>query len=58
MLKKIISGGQTGSDRAALDIAIVMGMEHGGWCPQNRIAEDGVIPERYSLFETESQNLK
>ena len=51
---KIISGGQTGVDRAALDFAIEHGIEHGGWCPLGRLAEDGVIPERYRLKETES----
>jgi hypothetical protein len=50
---KVISGGQTGADRAALDWAIQRGIEHGGYCPQGRIAEDGVIPERYNLTETQ-----
>ena len=49
---RIISGGQTGVDRAALDIAIELGLEHGGWCPQGRRAEDGSIPPRYRLRET------
>jgi len=49
----VISGGQTGADRAALDWAIERGIEHGGYCPQGRIAEDGVIPERYNLTETQ-----
>ncbi|NTU98061.1 MAG: molybdenum cofactor carrier [Chlorobiaceae bacterium] len=52
MLKKIISGGQSGVDRAALDAAISAGLEHGGWCPRGRRAEDGPIPERYMLTET------
>jgi hypothetical protein len=52
MLEKIISGGQTGVDRAALDWAIDQGIAHGGWCPKDRRAEDGVIPERYDLQET------
>jgi len=51
---KIISGGQTGVDRAALDAAIEAGLEHGGWCPRGRIAEDGIIPFRYKLIETPS----
>ena len=51
---KIISGGQTGVDRAALDFAIRHGREHGGWCPRGRLAEDGVIPPVYQLRETES----
>lgn len=46
---RIISGGQTGADRAALDWAIRHGIEHGGWCPHDRSAEDGLIPERYQL---------
>ena len=49
---KIVSGGQTGADRAALDWAIRQGVPHGGWCPQGRLAEDGVIPARYELKET------
>ncbi len=53
MIERIISGGQTGSDRAALDVAIDLGIEHGGWCPAGRKASDGVIPERYVLQETE-----
>ena len=51
---KIISGGQTGVDRAALDFAIQHGFEHGGWCPHGRVAEDGVIPPAYWLRETDS----
>lgn len=51
-LEKIISGGQTGADRAALDWAIENSVPHGGWCPQGRRAEDGVIPKRYTLEET------
>ena len=38
---KIISGGQTGVDRGALDAAIALGLDHGGWCPLGRLAEDG-----------------
>jgi len=48
---KIISGGQTGIDRAALDLALSLGVECGGWCPAERWAEDGTIPERYPLTE-------
>lgn len=51
---KIISGGQTGVDRAALDAAIEAGLPHGGTCPVGRAAEDGVIDDRYDLIETES----
>ena len=53
---RIHSGGQTGVDRAALDVAIELGLEHGGWCPQGRIAEDGIIPPRYRLRETEDND--
>jgi hypothetical protein len=53
-VEKIISGGQTGVDRAALDVAIEMGIPCGGWCPKGRRAEDGRIPEHYPLEETSS----
>ena len=56
VLTKIISGGQTGVDRAALDFAIRRGCEHGGWCPRDRRAEDGPIPSAYVLHETESSD--
>ena len=49
---KLISGGQTGVDRAALDIALDFGLRCGGWCPRGRLAEDGVIPSQYPLEET------
>lgn len=52
MVAKIIAGGQTGADRAALDWALANGIPHGGWCPKGRRAEDGVISERYNLQET------
>ncbi|MCH7695627.1 MAG: putative molybdenum carrier protein [Proteobacteria bacterium] len=55
LIDKIISGGQTGVDRAALDIAIKHNIAHGGWCPRGRIAEDGTIDERYNLTETNSR---
>lgn len=51
---RIVSGGQTGVDRAALDVAIQLGIPHGGWCPLGRLAEDGCIPSRYQLTETNS----
>jgi hypothetical protein len=51
-LEKIVSGGQTGVDRAALDVALELGIPCGGWCPKDRLAEDGTIPERYPLRET------
>ncbi len=53
---KIVSGGQTGVDRAALDVAIDLGIPHGGWCPRGRRAEDGVIPQRFALRETDSRD--
>jgi len=49
---KIISGGQTGVDRAALDVAIELGIPHGGWCPKGRRTEDGRIDDRYNLTES------
>lgn len=52
---KIVSGGQTGVDRAALDVAIELNLPHGGWCPQGRRAEDGVIATKYQLQETKSR---
>ena len=52
----IISGGQTGADRAALNFAIRHGIPHGGWCPKGRLAEDGPIDVRYPLKETPSPN--
>jgi hypothetical protein len=48
-LVKIVSGGQAGVDRGALDAALVAGFPCGGWCPAGRIAEDGEIPDRYPL---------
>src|SRR6516162_9418333 len=52
MIERILSGGQTGVDRAALDVAVELGLPCGGWCPRGRRAEDGPIPERYPLKET------
>jgi hypothetical protein len=52
MLAKIVSGGQTGVDRAALDVALERGVPCGGWCPLGRKAEDGKLPPRYPLRET------
>jgi len=51
MLEKIVSGGQTGADRAALDFAIKHKIPHGGWVPKGGIAEDGLIPSKYKLQE-------
>lgn len=56
MVTKIISGGQTGADRAALDFAIWHEIPHGGWCPKGRLAEDGIIEQRYRLTETSTKN--
>jgi len=56
MLRKIVSGGQSGVDRAALDAALALGIACGGWCPRGRIAEDGRIRRRYRLVETPSGN--
>lgn len=53
-LERIVSGGQTGVDRGALDAAITLGIPHGGWCPLGRLAEDGTIPTKYKLHETTS----
>jgi len=54
--ERIVSGGQTGADRAALDWAIAHGIPHGGWCPRGRRAEDGRIDGRYALIETPSRD--
>ncbi len=51
MLKKIISGGQTGVDRAALDTAMRLGIAHGGWLPKGRLTEEGPLPAHYQLQE-------
>jgi len=51
MLEKIISGGQTGVDRAALDAALEMDFPCGGWCPEDRNSEHDRIPEKYPLVE-------
>ena len=56
MIEKIISNGQAGAARAALDWAISHGLSHGGWCPKGRKALDGVLDKRYLLDETPSSN--
>jgi hypothetical protein len=53
-VRRVVSGGQTGVDRAALDLALELGVPCGGWCPRGRRAEDGRIPEIYALRETPS----
>jgi hypothetical protein len=55
MIARLVSGGQTGVDRAALDAAMALGLPCGGFCPRGRLAEDGVIPEHYPLVETPSE---
>ncbi|MFC1896233.1 putative molybdenum carrier protein [Thermodesulfobacteriota bacterium] len=57
-LKKIVSGGQTGAQRAALDVAIGMSIPHGGWAPKARKAEDGPVPDKYLVSETASYGYK
>ena len=56
MIKKIISGGQTGCDRAALDFAMKFEIPCGGWVPKGRLAEDGRIPDRYQLQEMPTES--
>jgi hypothetical protein len=56
VLKKVISGGQTGVDRAGLDAAIDAGISIGGYCPKGRIAEDGIIPDCYPLIEIKTSS--
>jgi hypothetical protein len=58
MFEKIVSGGQTGVDRAALDVALELGLPCGGWCPKGRRAEDGVIPDSYPLEEASSPDYR
>jgi len=58
MINKIISGGQTGTDRAALDWAISQDIPHGGWVPKGRKAEDGRIDDHYNLQELTGGNYR
>jgi hypothetical protein len=58
MIEKIVSGGQTGVDRAALDTAIELNIFHGGWCPKGRIDELGTIPEKYNALQEVSGEFK
>ena len=51
MIKKIISGGQTGADQAALDVAIKLKISHGGWLPKGRLTEKGALENKYKLKE-------
>jgi len=54
MIERIISGGQTGADRAALDVAIELGIPHGGWIPKGRKTEEGRLSDEYHLLEATS----
>lgn len=56
LITKIISGGQTGADQAALDAAIKTGISHGGWIPKGRRTENGILPDRYKLKEMPTSN--
>src|SRR5436309_5940772 len=56
IIRKIVSGGQTGADRAALDVAHELGIPHGGWAPLGRWAEDGPLDHRYLLDEAPSED--
>lgn len=56
MISRLISGGQTGVDRGALDAALDRGFPCGGWCPRGRRAEDGAIPPRYPVREMDTAN--
>jgi len=55
---KIISGGQTGVDRAGLDAAMEAGLPVGGYVPKGRLAEDGCVPDKYPMTETASTNYR
>ncbi len=56
MITRIISGGQTGADQAALDAAIKNDVPHGGWIPKGRMTESGPLPKKYQLLEMASQS--
>ncbi len=53
-IRKIISGGQTGVDQAALDVAIKCNLPRGGWIPKGRLTENGPLPEKYNLQESKT----
>ena len=52
ILGRIVSGGQTGVDRAALDVALELSMDCGGWCPRERRTDDGPLEKKFPLQET------
>ncbi len=56
MLKKIISSGQPGAEQAALDVAMELGFNHGGWVPEGRRSEAGLVPEKYQLQEMPTES--
>lgn len=56
VVEKLVSGGQTGADIAALDVAIRFGVPHGGWCPKGRRSLAGPIPDYYQLTESPRSN--
>ena len=58
MIRKIISGGQVGADQAALDVAIKLGIPHGGWIQKGRKTQSGILPEKYRLKEMPSASYK
>lgn len=58
MIQKIISGGQTGADQAALDAAIELRIPHGGWVPKGRKTENGILPEKYQLKEMPTERYR
>jgi len=58
VMHKIISGGQTGADRAGLDAGLATGLSIGGWCPKGRLSEDGAIPAIYPLTETTTKDYR
>lgn len=58
MFHKIVTGGQTGVDRAALDAATLLDFEYGGWCPKGRLDEKGKIPEKYNNLKEVSGDFK
>jgi len=58
MIRKVISGGQTGADQAGLDAAISAGIEHGGFVPKGRLTENGRLSDRYRVEEAPSEDYR